>query len=82
MSSLRYRTFLTFNLASAVGWGTLSVMLGYLGGSSWRHVEHLASHIGLGALAIFVLVVLGGVLVRRLGLNRVGRAARSPRLGA
>lgn len=75
MSGLRYRTFVVFNVASAVGWGTLSVLLGYLGGSSWRHVEHLASRIGLGALAAVVLVVLGGVLARRLGPDKVTRLA-------
>ncbi len=64
VSGLEYRTFLSFNIASAVGWGTLSVMLGYLAGSSWRHVEHLASRIGLGVLVVVVLVVLGGVLAR------------------
>ncbi len=64
VSGLEYRTFLSFNIASAVGWGTLSVMLGYLAGSSWRHVEHLASRIGFGALVVVVLVVLGGVLAR------------------
>jgi undecaprenyl-diphosphatase len=75
MSGLRYRTFLTFNVASAVGWGTLSVMLGYLGGSSWRHVEHVASRVGLGALVVVVLVVLAGVLVRRGGPDKVTRLA-------
>jgi undecaprenyl-diphosphatase len=75
MSGLRYRTFLVFNIASAVGWGLLSVMLGYLGGSSWRHVEHLASRIGLGALAVLGLLVLGGVLVRRVGPDKVARLA-------
>ena len=65
VSGLGYRTFLTFNVASAVGWGTLSVMLGYLAGSSWRHVEQLASRIGLGALGVVVLAVIGGVLARR-----------------
>jgi len=64
VSGLEYRTFLSFNIASAVGWGTLSVMLGYLAGSSWRHVEHLTSRIGLGVLVVVVLVVLGGVLAR------------------
>src|SRR4051794_3002418 len=75
MSGLRYRTFLAFNVASAVGWGTLSVLLGYLGGSSWRHVEHLASRIGLGALAVVVLVILGGILARRIGPDKVNRLA-------
>jgi dolichol-phosphate mannosyltransferase len=67
MSGLRYRTFLIFNVASAVGWGTLSVMLGYLGGSSWRHVEHIVSRVGLLALTVVAVVMVAGVVVRRAG---------------
>lgn len=69
MSGLRYRTFVTYNVAGALVWGTLSVMLGYLGGSSWQHVEHVASRIGLAALALVVIAALGGVLLRRTGLH-------------
>ena len=65
MSGLRYRTFVTFNVVGGVAWGTMSVMLGYLGGSSWRHVEHVASHLGLAALAAVVVALLGGVVFRR-----------------
>lgn len=75
MSGMRYRTFLAYNVASAIGWATLSVMLGYLGGSSWRHVEHIASRIGLAALALVVLMVLGGLLLRRSGPGRLTRLA-------
>lgn len=75
MSGLRYRTFLTYNVASAVAWGTLSVMLGYLGGSSWQHVEHIASRIGLAALAALVLAGVGGFLLRRTGPDRFKRLA-------
>lgn len=75
MSGVPYRTFFTYNVASAIGWSTLSVMLGYLGGSSWRHVEHIASRIGLGALALLVLVTAGGILLRRTGPHRFTRLA-------
>lgn len=67
MAGLRYRTFLLYNVSSAFGWGVLSVMLGYLGGSSWRHVEHVASRVGLAALGIVVVVVVTAVLLRRTG---------------
>lgn len=67
MSGLRYPVFLAFNVAGAVGWVTLSVMLGYIGGSSWRHVEHIASRVGLGALAVLVAMMLAGWLLRRAG---------------
>ena len=75
MSGLHYRTFLTYNVASGIAWGTMSVLLGYLGGSSWRHVEHIASRIGLAALAVVVVALLGGVLLRRSGAARFTRLA-------
>ena len=65
MSGLRYRTFLAYNAASAVGWGTLSVLLGYLGGSNWRHVEQIASRTGLGALVLAAAVIAATILLRR-----------------
>lgn len=33
MSRLRYRTFVLFKVASGIGWGVLSVMIGYLAGT-------------------------------------------------
>ncbi|KQV69624.1 SNARE-like domain protein [Nocardioides sp. Root122] len=65
MAHMPYRTFLSCNVAGAAGWVTLSVLLGYLGGSSWQHMAHTASRIGLVALAVFVLVIVGGALWRR-----------------
>ncbi len=56
MSGLRYRTFLAYNVASALIWGTMSVLFGYLGGNGWRHVERVASGVGLAALGVAVLV--------------------------
>jgi membrane protein DedA with SNARE-associated domain/membrane-associated phospholipid phosphatase len=75
MSGLPYRTFLTYNVASGIGWGTLSVLLGYLGGSSWRHVEHIASRIGLVALGAIALAVLAGFVLRRTDPQRLRRVA-------
>ncbi|MCW2829261.1 MAG: Dolichyl-phosphate beta-D-mannosyltransferase, partial [Marmoricola sp.] len=71
LSGLHYRTFLLYNVASGLGWGVLSVMLGYLGGSSWRHVEHVASRVGLGILAIVATAFLIGYVLRRIGTERV-----------
>jgi membrane protein DedA with SNARE-associated domain/membrane-associated phospholipid phosphatase len=75
MSGLRYRTFVTYNVASAIIWGTLSVLFGYLGGSSWQHVAHIASRIGLAALAAVVVAAVGGYLLRRTGPRRLVRLA-------
>jgi membrane protein DedA with SNARE-associated domain len=77
MSGLGYRTFLAYNVAGAVAWGTMSVMLGYLGGSSWQHVAHIASRVGLAALAAFILVGLGGFLRRRTRRRRLPGSRRS-----
>ena len=77
MSGLRYRTFLAYNAASAVGWGTLSVLLGYLGGSNWRHVEQIASRTGLGALVLAGAVIAATILLRRRR-NHPGAASAQP----
>jgi membrane protein DedA with SNARE-associated domain/membrane-associated phospholipid phosphatase len=66
MARMRYRTFVVYNVAGAAGWVTLSVLLGYLGGSSWQHVAQLASRVGLGVLVLLVLLVAGGALWRRV----------------
>lgn len=65
MSHLRYRTFAAYNLAGGLVWGSAVVLLGYLGGSSWRQVEHLASRAGLIALAVVVVLFGAGSLLRR-----------------
>lgn len=70
MSGMSYRRFVGFNVAGGVVWGGYTVMLGFLGGSSWQHVAHLASRIGLVALGLFVLAFVGGWLLRRTRLAR------------
>lgn len=85
MAGMRYRTFLYYNVAGALLWVTMSVLIGFLGGSSWRHVEHVASRLGLVILAVFTLVIVARNLaaaensrVRRL--SRRVRASRHPGL--
>ncbi len=65
MAGMRYRTFLAYNVAGGVSWGVLAVMIGYLGGSSWRQAQHLASGAGLIALGLIVLMVVAGLVLRR-----------------
>lgn len=65
MSRMHYPKFARYNVAGGVAWGGMCVVLGYLGGSSWRHVAHLASRIGLATLVAVVLLLALGYLVRR-----------------
>ena len=65
MSRMHYPKFLAYNVAGGAAWAAMSVMLGYIGGTSWKHVEHLASRIGLGALVLVVGSFVLGYLLRK-----------------
>jgi membrane protein DedA with SNARE-associated domain/membrane-associated phospholipid phosphatase len=80
MSGLRYRTFLLYNISSGIVWVTLSVLLGYLGGSSWRHVEHVASRVGLVVLGLVVLGLVVAYGLRRVGSERFSRLVSAARV--
>jgi undecaprenyl-diphosphatase len=66
MAELPYATFAVYNIAGAAGWVSLSVLLGYLGGSSWQHVQHIASRVGFAALGLLVVVFVAGPAWRRV----------------
>jgi membrane protein DedA with SNARE-associated domain len=61
MAGMRYATFVVYNVAGAAGWVHLSVFLGYFGGSSWQHAEHIASRVGLALLGGLLLLCVAGV---------------------
>ncbi len=65
MSRMPYRRFAIYNITGGAAWATMSVLLGYAGGSSWQHATALAGRIGLVALAVVVLGAGAGVLLRR-----------------
>src|SRR5262249_34547990 len=46
MAGMPYRRFFLFNVTGGFLWASFTVMLGFLGGSSWQNVAHLASRIG------------------------------------
>lgn len=74
MSRLRYRTFLAYNAAGGLCWATLCVLLGYLGGSSWQHVAHLASRIGFIGIGVIAVLVAIAYLIKRAHWDRALRA--------
>jgi undecaprenyl-diphosphatase len=57
-SRLPYRTFLPFNIVGGLGWVTMSALIGYIAGASYKAAEHRLSLISGGLLAALVLAVL------------------------
>ncbi len=62
-SGMRYRTFLTFNLAGGLLWGSAVVTVGYLAGASYTRVEQA---IGKDSALIVLGIVIVGLLVWHL----------------
>jgi membrane protein DedA with SNARE-associated domain len=66
MSEVPYGSFLVYNVAGGLLWGTGFAILGFLAGASYHRVEKIAGRVGFGLLFLIV-VALGTVrLVRRL----------------
>jgi len=66
MSGMPYGTFALWNIAGGTIWAAGFVLLGYAGGSSYRHVESVAKKASL--LLLLLVVVVGGTvyLARRV----------------
>lgn len=65
MSGVSYRRFAIANAAGALGWGVLSVLIGYLGGSSWQHLSSLVGQVGLAIVAVLLVGAFVAHRVRR-----------------
>ncbi len=72
MSDVRYPTFLLYNVAGGVLWGTGFAVLGYVAGASYKRAEKVAGHIGLLLLALIVVGLIVSRLVRRYRLRFPG----------
>ncbi len=72
MAGMPYRRFAAANVLGAVVWGSLMVTAGYLAGNGWRTVEHYVTGAGAGLAIGAVAIFVGGRLVRRLLVRRVG----------
>jgi undecaprenyl-diphosphatase len=70
MSRMHYPTFLAFNVAGAVAWGTAFTLLGYFAGASWRQVERVASRTGLVLLGLVIAGFALAFVVRRIRRRR------------
>ncbi|MGO4255510.1 DedA family protein [Marmoricola sp. RAF53] len=76
-SEMPYRRFLLWNAIGGLVWGTTFVLLGYLAGASYQHVEKV---VGRGFAVGAGLVVVALVVVWRLRKDRAGHQEHeSPR---
>ena len=66
-SGMRYRTFLLYNAAGGIMWGTGFVVLGHVAGASYHAVEQ---QVGRGVAVVVVVVVVILVLVWRIRAQR------------
>lgn len=64
MSGMAYRKFALANVSSAMGWGVLSVLLGYWGGSNWHHLTSNVGHLALLGVGALVLAAIAAHVVR------------------
>lgn len=64
MAGLPYRTFLAYNAAGGALWAGGFVLAGYLAGSSWHKVEHVAGRASL-VLALVLVIAAAVALAAR-----------------
>ena len=64
MSGMAYRKFALANVSSALGWGVLSVLLGYWGGRNWHHLTSTVGHLALVGVGALVLAAIAAHVVR------------------
>jgi membrane protein DedA with SNARE-associated domain/membrane-associated phospholipid phosphatase len=82
MSQVHYPTFLVYNVAGGVLWGTAFAVLGYVAGESYQRVERIVSRVGLGLLGAIVVGLIASALLRRLATGSPGLRAFGDGLAA
>ncbi|MGW5239055.1 DedA family protein [Monashia sp. NPDC004114] len=74
-SDMRYRTFLTFNVAGGVIWGTAVVLAGYIAGASYTAVEQA---LGKDAAIIVLGLAVVALVIWQLRRRRAERVTAQP----
>lgn len=74
MSGMRYRTFLAYNAAGGIVWGSTFVLLGYAIGEKFQSVLSTASTGSYIVAAVAAAVVVGYVAFRKLRERRERQA--------
>jgi membrane-associated protein len=67
LSHMRYRTFLAYNAAGGIVWGTATVVGGYFAGNSYQRIEHV---FGRASAIIVGLVVIAALIAWRVHRHR------------
>jgi membrane protein DedA with SNARE-associated domain len=70
MSGMSYRTFLSYNAAGGIVWGTTFVLIGYGAGTSYAAVAKTVGVYSLGVLAAVIVAVVVIVVVRHRRARR------------
>lgn len=71
MSGVPYGRFLVWNALGGLIWATAYVMIGYLAGSQYKHIEKYANYIGIA----LVVVLAVGLFLRHEKKKHVGGSA-------
>lgn len=70
MSGMRYRTFLSYNAAGGIVWGTTFVLIGYGAGASYTAVAKTVGVYSLAILGTVVAAVVVTVVIRHRRAHR------------
>ncbi len=81
MAEVRYRTFLFFNVLSAITWAIGYSLGGYLAGKSYKSFLSVAGTAGTAVLAVAAVAALGYFLWRRRRREREGPHEAMPTAG-
>lgn len=76
MAQIPYGEFALFNALGGVLWGTGFVVLGFVAGAAWERVAGIASRVGLAVLALVVVILIGGRVLKVW--RRAEQAERGP----
>lgn len=82
MSGMRYRTFIVYNAAGGIAWGTTFVLIGYGAGTSYTKVASTVGIYSLVILAGVVAAVVAYIVVRRRREHRKWGGPTAPGGGA
>jgi membrane protein DedA with SNARE-associated domain/membrane-associated phospholipid phosphatase len=64
MARIPYGEFALFNALGGAVWGAAFALLGFVAGAAWEQVAGVASRVGLALLAVVLLLLIGGRVLK------------------